>query len=58
MGLEDPSLNDYTAVTEEVSLPLLIELTQQLRLVACHLHLHNTSSWGGGGERMGAREES
>lgn len=34
MGLEDPSLNDYTAVTEEVSLPLLIELTQQLGLVA------------------------
>lgn len=40
MSLEDAALDEDAAVTEEVSLALLVELQQQLGQVAGHFHVY------------------
>lgn len=39
VGFEDAALHQDTAVTEEVSLALLVELEQQFRQVTSHFHV-------------------
>lgn len=44
VGLEDTAFDQDAAVTEEASLTLLIELIQELRQVARHLHVYTSVS--------------